>query len=450
MKRSSLRRRFALASIVSAFVLALVLGVALQGVFEAHVERAAVEELNADLRYLARSLRIEGDEVKVQVLQLPDPRFQEAFSGLYWQIYDDRTGAVTRSASLATFTLPLPPDDLALGEVHRHILIGPEGSKLIVLERRIAEGLEAKAAFRFAVAIDRAVIAQSYQAFVRDLFPLLGMIALGLFAASAVQAGYALAPLQQARRALQAVREGKRDRLGEAVPQELASLAAEFDAMIAAEKHAAQKSRERAADLAHGLKTPLAVLRAQARDLRVNGEIIAADGIDDVVADLDARVSRELARAQILGPSPRRPAVPAAPIVERLVKALGATREGEGLAWNVDIDQDFTVRLDAADLTELLGALAHNAAKWAKTAVRLSATGAGESWALVVDDDGPGIAPQDRRAALRRGSGLDATRSGSGLGLAIAQDIARAYGASLSLEDSPMGGLRVKIARGAV
>lgn len=449
MRRSSLRRRFALASVVASGVLAIVLGFVLQGVFEAHAERAAVEELNADLRFLTRSLHIENGAVVVRVEQLPDPRFQEPLSGLYWQIHDDRTGAVTRSDSLATFALDLPPDELALGEVHRHILPGPEGAKLIVLERRIPGGPQAKAAFRFAVAIDRAVIAQSYRAFVHDLFPILALIAVGLFGASLVQAAFALAPLARARRALQSVRDGERDRLGDAAPQELAGLASDFDAMIAAEKHAAQKSRERAADLAHSLRTPLAVLSAQARDLRHRGYQEAAEVIDTVVGDLDARVSRELARAQILGPSMRGGLIAAGPLAERLVRALASTQDGERLSWTVDIDAGLYLRMDGADLTELFGALAHNASKWAKSAVRLSAAGSASAWVLCVDDDGPGIPLQDRRAALTRGSGLDLKRSGSGLGLAIAEDIARAYGAALSLEDSPLGGLRVKVERRA-
>ena len=169
---------------------------------------------------------------------------------------------------------------------------------------------------------------------------------------------------------------------------------------------------------------------------------------DAVVADLDTRVSRELARAQILGPSPRMALTPVAPLAERLVKALASTQEGERLSWIVDVDPSLAVRVDAADLTELIASLAHNASKWATEAVRISATGAEGAWAILIDDDGPGIPLQDRRAALARGNGLDAVRSGSGLGLAIAHDIARAYSASLRLEDSPMGGLRVRVTAG--
>jgi len=448
LRRSSLRRRFALASIVATALLVLVMGIVLQGAFEEHAERAAIEELEADLRFLTRALRMENGEVVLQVEELPDPRFQEPLSGLYWQIHDDRTGVVTRSASLATFSIDLPPDELAIGEVHRHIVFGPEGSKLIVLERRIPEGPEAKSAFRFAVAIDRSLIAESYRAFVIDLLPILALVAIGVFIASGVQAAFALAPLSDARRALQAVRAGSRDRLGEAVPEELAGLAADFDAMIEAEKRAAQLSRDRAADLAHSLRTPLAVLAAKARDLRDLGDTSSAESIEAVVSDFDARVSRELARAQILGPSPRMALTPVGPLAERLVKALASTQEGERLSWIVDVDPSLAVRVDAADLTELIASIAHNASKWATEAVRISATGAEGAWAILIDDDGPGIPLQDRRAALARGNGLDAVRSGSGLGLAIAEDIARAYSATLRLEDSPLGGLRVRVTAG--
>lgn len=441
----SLRLRFAVASTIVSTLFVLALGAVLQNVFETHVERAALDELNADLRFLTRSLKSENGVVFLSVEQLPDPRFQEPLSGLYWQIHDDRVGIVARSASLATFSIPLPADELDIGEVHRHEVPGPEGSTLTVLERRIPDAKGSKVAFRFAVAIDRAVISRSYQAFLTDLAPLLVLIGAGMLAASALQAVYALAPLRDVRKALQDVRIGRRLQIGKIAPSELAGLAADFDDLLTGERRAAQQARQRAADLAHGLKTPLAVLSAKARDLRRRGEVEPAEGIDAIIADLDARLSRELARAQIQGPSSRRAPIPVAPLAERVARALASTDEGDRLSWQVDIDQDLHFQFDASDLTELMGSIAHNACKWAKSRVRISAAMDEHRWTLLIEDDGPGVAPQDRRAALTRGAGLDPARTGSGLGLAIAQDIAREYGASLTLSDSPLGGLAVLV-----
>eukprot|EP01031_Cornospumella_fuschlensis_P049805 gene49805-60969_t len=133
----------------------LAMGIILQGLFERHVEREAEAQLDADLRYLARSV-FPAEGGPPRVVQLPDPRFQEPYSGLYWQLRDDRTGETWRSPSLGGFTLALEPDALRPGEVHRHILIGPEGGKMIALERRIGEG--AGADFRVVAAVDRKVL----------------------------------------------------------------------------------------------------------------------------------------------------------------------------------------------------------------------------------------------------------------------------------------------------
>jgi signal transduction histidine kinase len=444
---NSLRFRFAAAGLVPVLLFVAFLGFFLQGVHERHAEHAAIEEMQADLRFLTRALRMENGAMALQVDPLPDPRFQEPLSGLYWQVHDDRNGRIERSPSLATFALALPADEFGFGELHRHIVEGPEGSKLIVLERRIPGGNGEKSAFRFAVAIDRKVIAQSYGAFLRELLPVLSLLALGLLLMMTAQAAFALQPLRQVRKALQEVRAGRRDRIGSTAPVELAGLATDFDLLLQEREADLKKARERAADLAHGLKTPLTVLTAKTRDLRQQGDTALADVLDSAISDLDSRLSRELARAQIQGPSRRRQPVSLAPIAQSIADALSRTVSGEKLNWWVDMDAALSIAMERADALELLGALAENAAKWAKAAVRISASGDESCWTIIVDDDGPGISPQNRRVALSRGQGLDPDRSGSGLGLAIVQDIATAYGARVLLDDSPLGGLRVQLSK---
>jgi signal transduction histidine kinase len=133
------------------------------------------------------------------------------------------------------------------------------------------------------------------------------------------------------------------------------------------------------------------------------------------------------------------------PVAERLARALARTRRGEELTWHVEAPDGLCVHLDEGDLNELLGALLENAAKWATRQVRVLATRDGSTIVLDIEDDGPGIPPQHRRAALTRGVRLDPTRSGTGLGLAIASDLVAAYRGELSLEDGRLGGLRVRV-----
>ncbi len=441
----SLRARFAVVAVATVLVAVAGLGAAVQGLFERHVERELLAELDADLRFLARSLVVENDVAALRVEPLPDPRFQEPLSGLYWQVRSDRTGEVIRSPSLAGFTFPLEPDALRAGERHRHILIGPEGGKMIVLERRIEDATEPQASWRVAVAVDRKLLAAANRAFVLDLLPALGMIGAGLLAAFALQGVIVLRPIARARRAVRDLRAGRRERIGGALPDELQGLAAEFDALLDAQRRSTLLARERAADLAHGLRTPLALLGARARELRERGEAEAASAIEAVAASIDARMARELARAHIRGPAPHGGAVALRPVVERVARAFARTPGGEHLAWQADVPPDLVLRIAEDDLVELLGVLFDNAAKWARSGVRVDALPEAGGMRISVEDDGPGIPPQDRRAALARGTRLDPERSGTGLGLAIAGDIAAAYGGALQLEESASGGLRVSL-----
>jgi hypothetical protein len=194
----SVRLRFALVGVFTAILAAAGLGAAVQGLFERHVEREMLAELDADLRFLARSIAVEDGAATLKVAPLPDPRFQEPLSGLYWQIRNDRTGSVLHSPSLAGATFSLEPDSLRPGERHRHIVRGPEGTKMVVLERRIDEAAEPMASYRVAVAVDRKLLEAANRAFVLDLLPTLAGIAAGLLGAFALQGGIALWPIARA------------------------------------------------------------------------------------------------------------------------------------------------------------------------------------------------------------------------------------------------------------
>lgn len=443
--RRSLRARFAIVALLTALIAAGAVGAAVQGLFERHVERAMLAELDADLRFLIRNLVVEDGSASLRGEDLPDVRFQEPMSGLYWQIRNQATGALLRSPSLAGWKFPARPHGLPPGERLRDILHGPEGTKMIVLERWIDEVGGQPGSFRVAVAMDRKLLEAANRAFVLDLLPALASIAAGLLAAFALQGAIALWPIARARRALRDLREGRRDRLGRALPSELQGLAADFDTLLEAQRQGIIRARGRAADLAHGLRTPLALLGARARALRESGDEEAAAAIEEVITDIDARITRELARAQISGPGPQTSPVPLAPIVDRIAGTLARMPAGAALAWRCEVPPELAVAVDEGDLLELLGTVLENAVKWARSEVRVSAQAEASSIVLLLDDDGPGIPLQDRRAALMRGGRLDPARSGTGLGLAIAGDIVRAYGGDLGLEASVAGGLRVRI-----
>jgi signal transduction histidine kinase len=440
---SSVRLRLLAAGAVSIAAALVLAGLGLALLFERHVERRAVAELSDHLDQVIAGLDRTADGALIETRLPADPRFDRPLSGLYWQV---NAGAeVLRSRSLWDSRLTLPDDVLADGQVHEHPLSGPTGETLAVERRVTLPARLGGEAVRVVVALDRAEVHAATRAFVTDLLPYLAVLGLGLIAASWAQITVGLRPLAAIRARVEAVRSGRASRLGSDFPDEVRPLAGEVDDLLAAREEDVRRARARAADLAHGLKTPLQVLAGDVDRLRARGEAVEADEIEQVAAAMRRHVDRELARARIaagLTPATCRPAE----VADRVVGVVRRTPDGARLTWRQDVPADLVAPIDADDLTEVLGALVENAAGHAARDVVLSGWRDGEGVVLTVTDDGPGI-PADRRAAmLERGARLDTRGDGSGLGLAIAQDIVAAWGGSLALGDAPSGGLSARVA----
>ena len=152
-----------------------------------------------------------------------------------------------------------------------------------------------------------------------------------------------------------------------------------------------------------------------------------------------------MARAYIEGPKTHSVPLALRPVIERVARAFARTSRGEALTWQQDVPQDVTAEIEEGDFVELLGVLLDNATKWASGKIGIGLQLAQGVVRLSVADDGPGIPPQNRRAALTRGMQFDSDKSGTGIGLAVARDIALAYGGEVDLADSTLGGLCVEV-----
>jgi signal transduction histidine kinase len=446
MKTGSLRLRL-FAAAAAAVVLAL--GIATIGLwllFERHVERRVVLELESDLRQLVSGVARDADAA-LQVRQLPaEPRFLEPLSGIYWQIAQQPNGQVLRSRSLWDTTLDLPPDVLGDGEVHQHLVRGPGGERVLAVERSVELPASLGGGrIRVAVAVHHAEITAAARDFGADLLPALGVLALVLTAAAWAQVTVGLRPLDSVRRRLGAVRAGQVARLGTSFPDEVRPLAAEVDHLLEAQEEAIARARARAADLAHGLKTPLTVLASTAEDLRERGDGVMADEVASVADGMRRHVERELVRARAGLPARGVPPQLILPVIERVVGVLRRTPRGHDLEWQIELDEHLSAAIDAQDLAEMLGNLAENAAKWASFTIRFTGNSDGNEMVVAVEDDGPGIPDDAIGTALLRGGRLDEAQPGTGLGLAIVSDLVEAYGGSLTLGRSPLGGLRAAI-----
>ena len=446
MRIHSLRFRLLAAAAVSVSLALIAAAFGLVLLFEHHVERRLDQELETDLRQLIARIELDADGRIHIGSELSDPRFEEPLSGWYWQIQDDERLMLLRSRSLWDAKLDLPKDQLDLGVVHRHVLIGPDAQSLMVREQQVIMHPQAEARrLRVAVAMDRSELLIARQAFSADMLPYLALLALALMGASWVYVRMGLLPLDHVRQGVLAISSGDAQRLPDEFPDEVMPLVDEINELLKARDDAVERARAWTADLAHGLKTPLTALGADAQKLRNSGHVDMAENLDQLAQAMRRRVDRELIRARLRTAGvlvPRHADMVA--VAKGVIATLVRTPLGSRLAWNADLPQALEVGMARDDLTELLGNLMDNASKWARDQVRISVA-QDDGTRIIIEDDGPGVPHSELTNLVKRGVRLDEQTAGSGLGLAIARDILDAYGGQLSFSRSELGGLAVSI-----
>ncbi len=449
MTRRSLRFRLLVASAVSISLALLVAGFGLSALFERHVERRVEDQLDDTLGQILAHLKAAPDGRVQFDLSLADPRYQIPLSGLYWQIQDEDRPTLLRSRSLWDSVLDLPEDSPPDGVLHRYELAGPGDEALLVVEHSVVFRPDSEGRrLRVAVALDRAELAEARRSFATDMLPYLALLGCALVLAAWFQVRIGLAPLDAVRLGLKSIRSGEARRLPADYPDEVLPLAEEVNALLDAQDGAIERARAWTADLAHGLKTPLVVLAADAQRLRAAGQAGLADDLDGLAQTMRQRVDRELIRARIRARGHPRgqgltgggrvgagdPGADLPVILDQVVRTLRRSPNGSRLRWELDGHDALRVLMLPEDLTELLGNLLENASNWAtdRVAVRVLRPAKPADPVMVqIEDDGPGVPDEALDALGRRGLRLDERTQGSGLGLAIAQDICDAYGAEL-------------------
>jgi signal transduction histidine kinase len=265
----------------------------------------------------------------------------------------------------------------------------------------------------------------------------------------AVRSG--LLPLTRLRQRLAAVHEGKDRRLDGTYPAEVQPLVNDLNGLLGHQEEMVRRALAKAGDLAHGLKTPLAVLAQEADRAEAAGHSELAATIHQQVERMRRQVEYHLAHARAAAsgatPGARCEVVCSA---EGLARTLRRLYAGRGLEIEVRASPAHVVRAQREDLDEMLGNLLDNACKWAATRVVLDSHVRGDRIVIAVDDDGLGIPEAMRAAVLKRGVRADEAAPGSGLGLAIVRELAGLYGGSLVLRDSELGGVRVELSLGGV
>lgn len=272
-----------------------------------------------------------------------------------------------------------------------------------------------------------------------------------VFVAACMVAGFvqvrrAFSPLNELRKQLAGVRAGREHQIGGRFPAEVQPLVDDLNALLGHRDQAVRRAITKAGDLAHGLKTPLALLTQEAERARASGHIELSATVSEHVERMRRQIDYHLAHARAAASG----ATPGATCSvlesgEGLARTLSRLHAARGVDIRVAVDPTHAVRAQREDLDEMLGNLLDNACKWTRTLVTLTSSFDGEAIVIEVDDDGPGVEPSMRAVVLQRGVRADEAAAGSGLGLAIARDLAELHGGSLTLDRAPSGGLRARL-----
>lgn len=419
-------------SVATTLVALPVAGFAIGGVLDHFVTRNIDARLGDRLRLLRAVVRDDGtiDRALLDRAGLATAIGADAV----WRI-DTPGGTVGAGMPpLATLRAPGPPVGPERGPPHGRgrgpgfgapfDLTLPDATQVHGLVLDLPEGRG-----RVAVAVPRRQIEQPLRGAMLPLLLTLAIVALALAVATLVQVRLGLRPLRVLRDRVAAVRAGAAADVPEDQPDELRPLAVELNALVRDNAAALATARGSAANLAHALKTPVATLAIELGD----------DPRGSQVARIDVTIRHHLARARG-GTVDRRAATALQPAVEGLVAVVAALHRDRGLAVRAEVPE-LSVAVDAADLDELVGNLIDNAARHARSAVRITAVRDGAFAVLRVSDDGPGIPAADRARATDPGVRLDERGDGHGFGLAIVRDLAALYGGRLELGEADGGGL---------
>jgi signal transduction histidine kinase len=412
---------------------------------------AAISEFDQGLKDMADGL-LAGTSIDqagdVTAPAMTDARSLRVYSGKYWELAevgaDGRLHQLVRSRSLWDSDLAGPPDlrQLTLGSNVHYDSHGPQGEPLhVIAETRGLAGHKAPVVFM--VAQDRSSIDHDVRNFAVRTAGLLVLLGGGLVAGVILQVRVGLKPLFDLRREVVDVRKGRAEKVGGGYPAELEPLAEELNALVTHNLEVVERQRTHVGNLAHALKTPLSVMMTEAsRSSGALAELVERQA-HAMRLQVDHHLRRARAAARAQGSRDRTLVEPA---LEELARTLERIFERRGVVIEQSAPGDLAFQGERQDLLEIVGNVMENACKWCRGMVWASAEVlSADQLRLTVEDDGPGLPADQREEVFTRGARLDESAPGSGLGLSIVEELVRAYDGSIALDQSPRGGLLVRI-----
>nr|WP_086939156.1 ATP-binding protein [Thaumasiovibrio occultus] len=425
----SLRQRLMLAAALWLAPMIILAGLAIPLIIEDYLRADTKLALERGVDEIVANIEINNNQQLTLPYTLADARYNQPYSGYYWQL--TYSGSVLRSRSLW---------DQAFGfDSLSGKLIGPRGEPLIVVERNITyPGVQG--AITITLAANATPLRNLVEHITRQTWLILGVMFLGLFLVIGLQIGWSLIPLQRLQKELQQLKVGNIDALSNKYPKEIAPLVSDLNALIFHYQDLLSRARDHAGNLSHALKTPISILKNQIETLPDEEQAKLAVPL----AQLQRHIDYHLNRARMAGSMNILAArTDVSECVDRISLAFDKIYNTRDVLLVNELESDVFVNVDASDLDEMIGNLLENAYKWADSMIRVYAIYPNATQIdIIIDDNGPGIPAEKRERACQRGVRLDETTPGSGLGLNIVSEMAHSYRGSLTLGANEPQGLR--------
>jgi len=417
-------------------------GFLLTDLYSRALDTALSDTLDFHVESLAGSLLETGDP-QSQDIALADPRFGRPRSGWYWAIRDADGTLYNLSRSVVGIDTPDIPGPVSASGRQTAIMDDSFGTSMRVVERTVTIGPDT---YEIIVTGNLSEILELVGNFRGQAFIVLGAVGVMLAMMSFIVARFAMRPVDRLSAAIESVRAGESAAVTGTYPREIAPLAEEVNELLRSNTQIIERARNQVGNLAHGLKTPIAVLRNEAgtsKGALADVVLAESDKMSTMVTTYLER-ARLAARTSVVGKK-----ADAAKIMARLSRVMAKIHPDIAITLHPHEHALPWFRGDEADLEEIAGNLLDNACKWSggQVEVRLSAEqgSAGTVLLLAIDDNGPGLSAEDAQKVLRRGVRLDEKTPGSGLGLDIVKELVDVYGGDLALKRSVLGGLLVEL-----
>ena len=433
MHRWSLKNRMLLSTGIVLLVFLLITATALDRAYYKSAHTALEEQLLSQLYLLLAAADVNEQGKLSMPARLLETRFSLPSSGLYAHVIDHQGNVLWKSLSTVSVRIPKPMN-LPPGEQHFHQeKIATD--TFYVLSYGIQWSLADKSVpLTFNIALDLNSFNQQISDYRTTLWGWLGAMAILLLISLLLTLRWGLRPLQQVATELSHIDQGQSHKIAGLYPEEIQGLTSNLNMLLEHQQQQKNRYRHALADLAHSLKTPLAVMRGNLSTTNSPQENL------EQIERMDKIVGYQLQRASTAGPSISQQYIHVLPLIEKITYALSKVYRDKNICFELNIEAETRLRMDEGDFMEFIGNLLDNAGKWCRQHIRVSASSNETATFISIEDDGPGIATEVREAVLQRGQRADSKTPGQGIGLAVVVDIISAYSGNLTVDESDLGG----------